>query len=205
MFVVLKISQAEHVIGITHLRHAPEPRNSIVFAGRSNVGKSSLINRLINRKQLARTSKTPGRTQKQHYYLVNDLFYFIDLPGYGYAKVSKSVQRRWTPMMRNFFRNADNVRLVVLILDIRRNPTVDDQEMINWLEACMHPYIFAVTKVDKLTAAHRDREIRRLQQQLKLENDSALVPVSSVTGSGIADLMQVIDAALKTAPGKGRD
>jgi GTP-binding protein len=196
--MALKITHAEHMRGITHIKHAPEPRSSVVFAGRSNVGKSSLINRLINRKQLARTSKTPGRTQEIHYYMINDRFYFIDLPGYGYAKVSKTIRRTWSPMMRNFFRLAENIHLVVLILDIRRNPTPEDQKMINWLEVNMRPYIFAVTKVDKLSETQRNQEIVRIRQQLKLEDDSALVPVSSVTGSGTKDLMHVIHTALNT-------
>jgi len=189
------IQQAEFIRAIVHVDQAPETRPAVVFAGRSNVGKSSLINKLIGSRHLARTSNTPGRTREIHYYGIDETYYFIDLPGYGYAKVSREVQRQWGPMIEHFFHEAEGLRLVVIILDVRRDPTFEDQRMIEWLESRAIPYIFAITKIDKVTRNELKKRLRALQSLLGLDDDNALIPLSAQTGQGVEDLLGVIRAA----------
>lgn len=190
------IRKASFVRSITKPEQAPDVLPAIVFAGRSNVGKSSLINRLTNQKHLARTSNTPGRTREINYFLIDEQNYFIDLPGYGYAKVPQEMKRHWGPMIERFFRAAEGLRLIVMILDVRRDPNADDMQMIGWLENKGVPFIFAVTKVDKLSRNQMLARLGSLQKQLGLEDDSALVPVSSLNGQGVMDLLGVIRQAL---------
>lgn len=189
---VKPIGKAEFIKAITRVEQAPPPRPTVVFAGRSNVGKSSLLNRLVNRKNLARTSSTPGRTQEIIYFDIEDRYYFVDLPGYGYAKAPKQVQRRWGPMIERFLGNADGIRLVVLILDARRTPTDQDHQLIGWLEHRALPYLFAVTKCDKLSKAQLSKRLAAIQADLGLESDEALLPVSAQKGTGIESLRAVI-------------
>ncbi len=130
----MKILSAEFVLSAKEPAHYPPAvLPEIAFAGRSNVGKSSLINTLLNRKGLARTSNTPGRTQEINFFRVNDRFAFIDLPGYGYAKVPESIRKQWGPMVETYLRERDTLRLVVLILDVRRDPSEEDLQLIDWL------------------------------------------------------------------------
>jgi GTP-binding protein len=192
-----EIRKAEFLRAIAAVEQARAPAPGVVFAGRSNVGKSSLINRLSGRKGLARTSNTPGRTREIIYFGIDEKFHFIDLPGYGYAKVAEAERRRWGPMMERFFKRAEGLRLVVMILDVRREPNENDLQMLGWLEARGLPYIFAVTKCDKLSRVRVARRLKELQGRLGLEDDRALVPVSSQTGQGIEDLLGVIWAALE--------
>lgn len=206
--MTLKITKADYVKSVMRAHHAPEVRPSVIFAGRSNVGKSSLLNKIVNRRQLARTSKTPGRTQEIHYYNINDRYYFIDLPGYGYANVPVAVKKKWGPMIERFLAEAEGIRLVVMLLDSRRKLTEDDIEMINWLELNVHPYIFAVTKVDKLGANDLKKNLKRLQVQLKLEDDHSLIPVSVVKNLGLTELMDVLESVLdapETDPAEAPD
>lgn len=191
-----KVHHAEFLRAITKPDQAPpERRPAVVFAGRSNVGKSSLINKLTGRRSLARTSSTPGRTREIIYFDINEKAYFVDLPGYGYAKVSAAEQRRWAPMMNRFFQEADGLRLIIVILDVRRDPTPEDHKLLDMLDARKIPYIFAVTKCDKLSRSQVAKRIKELQGALGVD-ETALVPVSSETGHGINDLLGVIGAAL---------
>lgn len=185
---------------ITRLDQTPELRPTIIFAGRSNVGKSSLINSLVQRKNLARTSNTPGRTREIHFYDIEERYWFVDLPGYGYAKVSKQEQKKWAPMMERFLRGAKGVRLVIPILDARRDPTPEDLQMVAWLQESEHPYIFAITKIDKLGANDRRKCIARLMKLLQMDDDAALIPVSSLTKEGLDDLLRVVRAVLAVTP-----
>lgn len=171
----------------------------VAFAGRSNVGKSSLINRLTGRKGLARTSSAPGRTREIIFFDVNGQCYFVDLPGYGYAKVSKTMRRQWAGLMEGFFRRAERLTLTILLMDIRRDPNHQDMQMIEWLEAGGTPYIFAVTKCDKVKRNERTKRLAALRQGFGLEDASALVPISSHTGEGISDLLEVIGATLRNS------
>lgn len=130
----------------------------IAFAGRSNVGKSSLINVLVNRKNLVRTSSTPGRTQLINFFNVNGLFTLVDLPGYGFAKVPLAVKKEWGPMMETYFSRRANLRGVVLILDVRRTPVVEDIQMLQWFRAYDIPSLLVVTKCDKVTRNERAKQ-----------------------------------------------
>lgn len=191
--VRFKIKKAEFMRAITKAVQAPPGvRPSVVFAGRSNVGKSSLINRVTGRRGLARTSSTPGRTREIVYFDIDDRLYFIDLPGYGYAKVSASVQRQWAPMMNKFFAQAEGLRLVIVILDVRREPTAEDERLIAMLESLQIPFIFAVTKCDKLSRSAVAKQLKTLESLLGVDA-SALIPVSAETGDGIDHLLAVID------------
>ena len=199
------IRQAQFTKTITHPAQAPPTKPAVVFAGRSNVGKSSLLNKLVGIKRLARTSTTPGRTREINYFEIEEQYYFIDLPGYGYAKVSQSLHRLWGPMIEQFFRKAEGLRLIVQILDVRRDPNAEDLQMIAWLEEQGIPFIFAVTKCDKMSRGQMLRRLKELQKLLGLEDDSSLVPVSSQTGSGIEDLLRVIRGALEGNASEGPD
>lgn len=191
------IKKAEFLRAITHVAQGPSPLPGVVFAGRSNVGKSSLINRLTGIKGLARTSNTPGRTREIIYFTIEEQYYFIDLPGYGYAKISETERRKWGPMMEMFLKRAEGLRLIVMIIDVRRDPNHDDLEMLDWLESRGLPYIFAITKCDKLTRNQLAKRLKEIQKLLELEDDSAMVPVSSQTGAGIEDLLGVVRGALE--------
>ena len=193
--MAFKIRTATFDRAATRPQHAPGPRPSVAFAGRSNVGKSSLLNRLVNQRGLARTSSTPGRTQEIHYYDINGEAWFIDLPGYGYAKVPEPIRRRWAPMMTRFFDTVEQLRLVIVILDVRRDPTPEDRELLAMLEAHDIPYIFAVTKSDKLSRMQSTRRMAEIGKALSAPDD-ALIPVSSLSGAGIDDLRDVIGAVL---------
>jgi GTP-binding protein len=147
--------------------HYPPPdKTEVAFAGRSNVGKSSLLNILVNRKNLARTSSTPGRTQSLNFFLVDGRFYFVDLPGYGYARVSVEVKKSWRGMVETYLRNRPNLKAVVVIVDIRRDLGEEDREFIKWLEQEGKNVVPVLTKVDKLTRSERDLRVRQMEKDL---------------------------------------
>ena len=147
--------------------HYPPPdKAEVAFAGRSNVGKSSLLNILVNRKSLARTSSTPGRTQALNFFLVDDRFSFVDLPGYGYARVSLDVKKSWPRMVETYLRNRPNLKAVVVIVDIRRGLEEEDSELIEWLEQERKRVILVLTKVDKLSRSERNLRVRQMEKDL---------------------------------------
>ncbi len=148
----IKIKSSAFECSVFHLNQLPEPvLPEIAFAGRSNVGKSSLINCLVQRKKLVRTSSTPGRTQSINFFLINKSLYFVDLPGYGYAKVPKSVQARWRPLVEGYLKNRNTLKAVVHIIDCRHLPTPEDLQLRNWLILHHIPVITVLTKADKLS------------------------------------------------------
>jgi len=155
----------------------------IAFAGRSNVGKSSLINVLVNRKKLVRTSSTPGRTQLLNFFLINDVLCLVDLPGYGFAKVAKSVRKSWQKMVGDYLSKRPNLKCVVLILDVRRDPRPEDLELIQNLQACNFKTIVVATKIDKVRKTKQKPRLIELQRSL---NDSIPKPIafSAITGEG---------------------
>ena len=163
----------------------------IAFAGRSNVGKSSLLNKLVRRKAFARVSNTPGRTREINFFEVNGRFVFADLPGYGYARISKERRAEWRPLIEGYLRRSPNLRGVVLLVDVRRDPSDDDIQMLEFLSEVGAPTIVAITKVDKLTTAARVTRIRELTAQLGLEDDQ-VIPFSAHTGLGRDDLATAI-------------
>lgn len=195
------VKQAEFIKSATKPAHYPEESlPEIAFAGRSNVGKSSLINVLVNRKNLVRTSNTPGRTQLINFFRINGTFTFVDLPGYGFAKVPLAVKREWGPMMETYLSRRANLRGVVLILDIRRTPTADDLQMLQWLGACGIPPLVVVTKCDKLSKNQRVRQAALIAREIGLETvDLSLF--SALTREGLDRVWERIGALL-SPPGE---
>lgn len=159
----------------------------VAFAGRSNVGKSALINRLVRRSGTARVSRTPGRTRAINFFRVNDTFVLADLPGYGYARVSKETHAAWRPLIEGYLQNSTTLRGIVLLLDVRREPTVDDRLMLDLLAEAELPTLIAVTKLDKLSAAAGAARVRALTLALGL-NDAQVIATSAATGAGRDEL-----------------
>jgi GTP-binding protein len=174
----------------------PEPSlPEVAFAGRSNVGKSSLLNRLVHRKKLARVSNTPGRTREINFFKINDAFVFVDLPGYGYARVSKERRAEWRPLIESYLRRSPQLRGIVQLLDVRHDPTADDRLMLDFLSELGVPTIVVLTKIDKLTAAQRKKRLHELAVQLRLDEEQVIV-FSAVTGEGRDELAEAIDSLL---------
>ena len=155
----------------------------VAFVGRSNVGKSSLINALVGRKGLARTSRAPGKTQMIHFYQMEDLFLLVDLPGYGFAHVPEEIRRRWGPMVEGYLGSRETLRLVVFLLDLRRIPNENDLQLKEWLDDRGIPSCFVVTKADKISRGGRAPLLRRIAQALGV-SQADLVPFSAVTREG---------------------
>ena len=175
----------------------------VAFAGRSNVGKSSLLNRLVRRKAFARVSRTPGRTREINFFEVNRHFVLVDLPGYGYAKISKERRAEWRPLIESYLRRSPNLRGVVQLIDARRDPTDDDLQMLDFLSDVGVPTIVAVTKMDKLSTTLAAERIAALTQSLGLDTDQ-VIPFSSHTGLGrdelAAAIVTLIDATVSDEP-----
>ena len=169
----------------------PSDLPEIAFAGRSNVGKSSLLNRLVGRRAMARVSKTPGRTREVNFFRVNDAFVLVDLPGYGYAKISKERKADWKPLIESYFKLTPQLRGIVLLLDIRRDPSDDDRAMLDFLSEVEIPTIVAVTKSDKLTRSAISAKVSDLAKGLGLAEDQ-VIPFSSRTGEGRAELAEAM-------------
>lgn len=181
----MKVTTAEFVISAVSPEQYPE-RNlpEIALAGRSNVGKSSFINKMINRKNLARTSSKPGKTQTLNFYLINDQFFFVDVPGYGYAKVSKSEREKWGHMIETYFLERKQLKGALLIVDIRHKPTSDDVMMYDWFRHYEIPVIIIATKLDKIPKGKRDKHIKAIKTTLNLEKQVPVIPFSAETGEG---------------------
>ena len=191
------VKSTEFIKSATRPAHYPEgDLPEIAFAGRSNVGKSSLVNVLVNRKNLVRTSSTPGRTQLINFFQVNDNFMLVDLPGYGYAKVPLAVKKDWRPMMETYLSKRSNLLGVVLILDIRRVPVEEDVQMLSWLRAFSIPPIIVVTKGDKLSKNERARQSAIIMSRLGLEK-SDLNFFSALSREGKDGIWARIDALLE--------
>jgi GTP-binding protein len=183
----MKILSAEFVISAPGPKQFPIDRKpQIAFAGRSNVGKSSLINALLHRKGLVKTSATPGKTQLINFFIINGSFYFVDLPGYGYARAPQAVTDAWAPMIEGYLKNSPSLRAVVVLLDSRREPDERDARLIEWLRQCGLRPIYALTKVDKLNRQESDRALRSIRAGLGINDEP--VPCSAKSGQGIAEL-----------------
>ncbi len=163
----------------------------IVFSGRSNVGKSSLINRLVNRKTLARTSATPGKTATINFYRL-DTLRLIDLPGYGYAKVSDKEKRRWQELIGGYFADDRDLRLVLQLVDMRHPPSKDDYQMMEYMVAQEIPFLVVLTKSDKLNKTERAARLEALRQELAAYEGITAIPFSAVTGEGVEDLRRIL-------------
>ena len=167
----MKIHSAEFLLSASTTRQFPAATlPEIAFAGRSNVGKSTLINSLLNRKKLVKTSSTPGKTQLINFFKVNDQFYFVDLPGYGYAKVPESVQRKWQKLVESYLSERETLRNVVLIIDCRHNPTLLDRQLLEWLEYYQRPSLIVASKIDKLKRGQVQKHLRKIKHDLSIES-----------------------------------
>lgn len=168
----------------------------IAFAGRSNVGKSSLLNRLIHRKKFARVSNTPGRTREVNFFKVNDAFVLVDLPGYGYARISKERRAEWKPLIESYLKTSAELRGIVHLLDARHDPTNDDRQMLDFLSDLGVPAIIVLTKIDKLRPAERRQRIVEISATLSLDEDQ-VIPFSAVTGEGRNELAEAMNSLLE--------
>ncbi len=191
----IKSSELRTVCGPTSKLPAEE-LPEIAFAGRSNVGKSSLINSLLNRKNLARTSSSPGKTVTINFYIINEMFYLVDLPGYGYAKASLQERAKWGKMIEKYLSTRDVLRAVVLLVDIRHAPTKDDVMMYEWIVANGLKPIIVATKLDKIKRSQKDKNLKIVRETLGAEKDVKIVPYSSETKAGRDELLMILNKLL---------
>ena len=193
--MVIKSVNLETVCGITST--IPEnDKIEIAFAGKSNVGKSSLINALMNRKSYARTSAQPGKTQTINFYNINEELYFVDLPGYGYAKVSEEIKAKWGKMIEKYLRKSEQLRAVLLLIDIRHEPSANDKQMYEWiLSNGYHPIIIA-TKLDKINRSQIQKHIKMIKTKLEVEKGTIVIPFSAQTKQGREEIYELIDGFL---------
>lgn len=188
----IKQAVLETVCGITSVL----PKNDlpeIAFLGKSNVGKSSLINTLMQRKSLARTSQAPGKTQTINYYKVNDSLYFVDLPGYGYAKVSQELRQKWGKMIERYITSSPTLKLICLLVDIRHEPTENDRLMYEWIKYHGYKVLLILTKADKLKRSVLNKHIKIIETALKVADEDMIVAFSSETKQGREEVYEIID------------
>lgn len=195
----MKISTIDFVVGVASLKQLPKTNlPEIVFIGRSNVGKSSLLNKLCNRKSIARVSGTPGKTRELNYYLINKKFYFVDLPGYGYAKVAEHVKAGWTQLIEEFFKGRKQIGLAIQIVDARLGPTELDNTMMGWLDFYKVPFMLVLTKADKLPKNKLIAQMNNVGAELsKYKYLEGVQQFSAVTGDGRTDLLKIIQTRIK--------
>lgn len=191
------ITQAEFVTSVFRLEQLPEDTiPEVAFAGKSNVGKSSLLNRLVNRKGLVKTSSRPGFTQSLNFFLVNRDAYFVDLPGYGFARAPKDVKRKWYALVEGYLKKRSQLKLVVSILDIRRRPDRLDLDLIDYLKAVNIPFIVVLNKADKLSQPKRMRHIKVITDLLPQSMGFPVLVLSAKSGEGVPGLRKILFEAL---------
>jgi GTP-binding protein len=196
----MKILSAEFLISAKAPGQYPrQPLPEVAFAGRSNVGKSSLINTLVHHKGLARISATPGKTQAINFFLINERFFLVDLPGYGYAQVPRAVQASWRPMVETYLRRRDTLRAVVHIVDLRHPPTVQDQQLRDWLHSHRVSIVAVATKADKVKPSRRAEHIRMVREGLAIPVDEPLFIFSALNREGRLQLWRHLELLMTTA------
>ena len=194
--MVIKNAKLETVVGVTTRGFPKHTLPEIAFAGRSNVGKSSLINALLNRKKLARTSSTPGKTQTINFYNVNNEFYFVDLPGYGYAKVKVDFKAQWGPMIERYLKKSGSLKNVFLLVDIRRPPTPDDRMMYEWVAGAGFKPVIIATKADKLKRSQLKEALGAVREAYGSE-DIEVIAFSALTKQGREEIIERIEEELR--------
>ncbi|HAS72981.1 MAG TPA: YihA family ribosome biogenesis GTP-binding protein [Clostridiales bacterium UBA8960] len=195
----MKIKNSSFVISaVAKTQYPDDALPEFAFAGRSNVGKSSLINMLLNRRGLAKTSSTPGKTQLVNFYDIDGLFRFVDLPGYGFAKVSKAQKATWGSIIETYLNNRETLLEVFQLVDIRHKPTNEDKEMYDWIRTCGFNGIVLATKSDKLNKNQIVQQLKMIKEELEMEKDAIIVPVSSQTRDGKYDVWDIINALFET-------
>lgn len=190
--MIIKKAELE-AVAVKREQYPEDNLTEIAFAGRSNVGKSSLLNLLTNRKNLARVSGSPGKTRTINFYRINDSFRIVDLPGYGYARASKSVTENWGKMMEDYFEGRQGLKLVVQLVDIRHEPTAQDIQMYEYLRYYNLNGIVVATKSDKVSKNEANRQINTIRKVLKLTPEDIVIPVSSLKRTGWDKLLSEID------------
>ena len=191
--MVIRSVNLETVCGITS-KIPDNPFNEVAFAGKSNVGKSSMINALLNRKSLARTSAQPGKTQTINFYNVNDAMYLVDLPGYGYTKTSASEKEKWGKMIENYLHTSKKLQAVFLLIDIRHDPSANDKMMYDWMVYQGFTPIIIATKLDKIKRSQIHKNVKAIREGLKVKPGTVIIPFSSETKQGRDELWEVIDS-----------
>jgi len=200
----LVIRNVEFIGGMAE-KHGWRPESTlpeVAFAGRSNVGKSSLLNCLIRRKSFARVSRTPGRTREINFFRINNGFVLVDLPGYGYARISKEQKAAWKPLIESYLRRTSSLRGIVLLLDIRREPSDDDRAMLDFLAEMEVPTLIALTKTDKLSKSAARQRAAEIARDLALESEQ-VIPFSSHSGEGRVELLEAISDLVEATPQDG--
>ncbi len=190
--MVIKKVNLETVCGIT----SKLPENTlpeVAFAGKSNVGKSSMINALMNRKSYAKTSSQPGKTQTINFYNINEVFYCVDLPGYGYAKTSVETRQKWGKMIEKYLKTSKQLRQVFLLIDIRHKPSENDRIMYEWIKYQGYSPIIIATKLDKINRSQIQKQIKIVREGLGMPSDGLIIPFSAETKQGLDKLWEVID------------
>lgn len=191
----MKINEAELVISAVRTEQYPETGLvEFALAGRSNVGKSSFINKMINRKALARTSSKPGKTQTLNFYLLNQMLMFVDVPGYGYASVSKKERQAWGKMIEAYFTSRENLKAVLLMIDVRHDPTADDVAMYEFLKYYDLPCVVVATKADKIARSKWQKHLKAVRDKLDLQGTDQLFLFSAETGHGKEEIWQALHA-----------
>ncbi|MBO5572683.1 MAG: YihA family ribosome biogenesis GTP-binding protein [Clostridium sp.] len=196
--MIIRNAELKTVCGITS-RLPDNAQPEFAFCGKSNVGKSSLINALMNRKSLARTSSTPGKTQTINYYLVNDAFYYVDLPGYGFAKASEKVKAQWGKLIEDYLHQSRAIRAVFLLVDIRHAPGENDLLMLKWIRDHGYTPLIIATKADKLKRSQVAKQMAEVRKGLGLPADYRVIAFSSETKQGRDEIWEFIDSCLEAA------
>ncbi len=195
--MIIKNVELEIVCGITS--SVPETQlPEIAFAGKSNVGKSSLINGLMNRKSYARTSAQPGKTQTINFYNINEELYFVDLPGYGYAKVNQAVKEKWGKMIERYLVQSKQLKAVFLLIDIRHEPSVNDKNMYDWILHNGYQPIIIATKLDKINRSQVQKHMKMIKTGLNMEKGTTIIPFSAVSKQGRDEIYALIDSLLES-------
>ena len=196
--MVIKNVSLETVCGFTS--KLPDNRlPEVAFAGKSNVGKSSLINVLMNRKSLARTSAQPGKTQTINFYNINDELYFVDLPGYGYAKASESMKAKWGKMVEDYLHKSKKLRRVFLLIDIRHAPSENDRIMNQWIVKNGYQPVIIATKLDKISRSQQQKQVKLIRTSLQVKEGTLLIPFSAQTRQGRDEIYAILDEVLVEA------
>lgn len=194
--MVIKQVNLETVCGVTS-KLPDNPYMEFAFAGKSNVGKSSLINGLMNRKSLARTSSQPGKTQTINFYKINDAFYFVDLPGYGYAAANEKVKAQWGKMIENYLHTSRQLQAVFLLIDIRHEPAANDRMMYDWILNQGYSPIIIATKSDKINRSQIQKHVKMIKNGLHAKSDTTVIPYSALTKQGREEIYNLLDKYLE--------
>lgn len=193
----MKISKSDlHAIAVSPKQYPDDDLPEIAFAGRSNVGKSSFINSMINRANLARTSGKPGKTRTINFYIINDSFRFVDLPGYGYAQVSKVEKEKWGKIIETYLKERENLKEIVLVVDIRHEPTNQDLQMYQWIKSFGYRGLVIATKADKISRGNYQKHVKIVREKLKVSDSSLIIPYSAESKTNKDMVWKVFEGVL---------